>query len=114
MFDALQDAHTPDDLATAEQVAGHDERAIAAYRAGKACHPLLPYADWAGCAPALSRVGRVVVAGCRDAIAARTLGLIPSHSIASALEMAHGVAGGRARLGVLLAPPYAPLLSPEL
>jgi hypothetical protein len=24
--------------------------------------------------------------------------------------MAHGVAGGRARVGVLLAPPYAPLL----
>jgi len=24
--------------------------------------------------------------------------------------MAHGVAGGRARVGILLAPPYAPLL----
>jgi hypothetical protein len=24
--------------------------------------------------------------------------------------MAHGLAGGRARVGVLLAPPYAPLL----
>jgi len=114
MFAALQGAHTAADLATAEQVAGRDERAVAAYRAGKACHPLLPYADWASCAPTLSRVGRVVVAGCRDAIAARTLGLIPSHSMASALEMAHGVAGGRARLGVLLAPPYAPLLLPEL
>jgi len=114
MFAALQGAHTAADLATAEQVAGRDERAVAAYRAGKACHPLLPYADWASCAPTLSRVGRVVVAGCRDAIAARTLGLIPSHSIPSALEMAHGVAGGRARLGVLLAPPYAPLLLPEL
>jgi hypothetical protein len=113
MFEALQGARTAGDLATAEQVAARDERAVAAYRAGKACHPLLPYADWASCAPALSRVGRVVVAGSRDAIAARTLGLIPSHSISSALEMAHGVAGGRARLGVLLAPPYAPLLLPE-
>ena len=34
----------------------------------------------------------------------------PSHSVASALEMTHGVAGGHARVGVLLAPPYAPLL----
>ncbi len=57
-----------------------------------------------------SRVGRVIVAGSRDAIAARTLGFVPSHSIASALEMAHGVAGGKARVGILLAPPYAPLL----
>jgi len=110
MFDALQGARTPSDLAAAEQVAAGDERALAAYRAGKACHPLLPYADWAGCAPVLSRVGRVVVAGCRDAIAARALGFVPSRSISSALEMAHGVAGGKARCGILLAPPYAPLL----
>jgi hypothetical protein len=52
----------------------------------------------------------VIVAGCRDAPAARTLGFVPSHGIGSALEMAHGVAGGRARVGILLAPPYAPLL----
>ena len=110
MFDALQAAPTPRDLAAAEQIAAGDERALAAYRAGKACHPLLPYADWAGCAPVLGRVGRVVVAGCRDAIAARALGFVPSHSIASALEMAHGMAGGQARVGVLLAPPYAPLI----
>ena len=57
-----------------------------------------------------SRLGRVIVAGSRDAAAARTLGFVPSHSVSSALEMAHGVAGGRARVGVLLAPPYAPLL----
>jgi hypothetical protein len=71
---------------------------------------LLPYADWAGCAPALERLGRVVVAGCRDATAARTLGFVPSHGIGSALEMAHGVSGGRARVGILLAPPYPALL----
>jgi hypothetical protein len=35
---------------------------------------------------------------------------VPSHSISNALDMAHGVAGGRARVGVLLAPPYAPIL----
>lgn len=109
-FSALQTIHTTEELAAAEQSATTDTRALAAYRSGKSCHPLLPYADWAGCAPALGRLGRVVVAGCRDAIAARTLGFVPSHSITSALEMAHGVAGGRARVGILLAPPYAPLL----
>jgi hypothetical protein len=98
------------DLGAAEREAGADERAIDAYRAGRACHPWLPYADWAGCQPPLARLGAVVVAGSRDAVAARALGLVPSHSVASALEMAHGLAGGRARVGVLLAPPYAPLL----
>ncbi len=110
MFQSVRDARSPDALAKAERAAGFDERALDAYRAGKACHPLLPFADWAGCAPAVSRLGRVVVAGCRDAIAARTLGFVPSHGIGSALEMAHGVSGGRARVGILLAPPYPPLV----
>ena len=101
------DAHL---LADAETAAATDQRALRAYRAGRACHPLLPYADWAGCQPALSKLGRVIVAGSRDAIAARSLGFVPSHSVASALDMAHGVAGGRAWVGILLAPPYAPLL----
>ena len=108
-FDALASGGL-EALAAAERAAALDGRAIAAYRAGRTCHPLLPYADWAGCRPALSRLGRVVVAGSRDAVAARALGFVPSHSVASALEMAHGLAGGRARVGVLLAPPYVPLL----
>ena len=54
--------------------------------------------------PGALSLGRVVVAGCRDAIAARTLGFVPSHGIGSALEMAHGVAGGQAAVGLLLAP----------
>jgi lactate racemase-like protein len=110
MFNALRTARDGDEVDVAEASAGTDARSLDAYRAGEACHPLLPYADWAGCGPALSRIGRVVVAGCRDAIAARTLGFVPSHGIGSALEMAHGVAGGKARIGVLLAPPYAPIL----
>jgi len=109
LFDALR-AGDADSVAGAEVIAAGAERALRAYRAGRTCHPLLPYADWAGCQPALARLGRVIVAGSRDAIAARALGFVPSHSIASALDMAHGVAGGRARLGVLLAPPYAPLV----
>ena len=109
MFDALSaGGHAA--LADAESAAAVDTRALADYRAGRSCHPLLPYADWAGCAPALSRLGSVVVAGSRDFAAARTLGFVPSHSVSNALEMAHGLAGGRARVGILLAPPYAPLL----
>ncbi|MGH3133021.1 MAG: hypothetical protein ACRDNY_04650, partial [Gaiellaceae bacterium] len=110
MFNALRLTRDASELAGAERAAATDARAIGAYRAAKACHPLLPYADWAGCEPALSRLGRVVVAGSRDAVAARTLGFVPSHGIGSALEMAHGVAGGDARVGILLAPPYPPLL----
>lgn len=109
LFDALRGGDE-EAIADAERVAATDERALKVYRSRRACHPLLPFADWAGCAPALARLGRVLVAESRDAVAARALGFVPSHSVASALEMAHGVAGGRARLGVLLAPPYPPLL----
>jgi lactate racemase-like protein len=109
LFEALA-IGDPDAVRMSELLAAADESTLATYRAGRMCHPLQPYADWAGCEPALARLGRVVVAGSRDAVAARALGFVPSHSIASALEMAHGLAGGRARVGVLLAPPYAPLL----
>jgi hypothetical protein len=110
MFNSLRASESEDELAVVERVTSRDERALDEYRTGRTCHPLLPYADWAACRPALSRLGRVVVAGCRDANAARSLGFVPSHGIGSALEMAHGVAGGRARVGILLAPPYPPLL----
>lgn len=111
-LDALR-ARDPELLEQAERRAGGEEEPIAAYRRGETCHPLLPYADWAACVPALERLGAVIVAGCRDALAARALGFVPSHGIGSALEMAHGLAGGKARLGVLVAPPYPPLLVGE-
>ncbi len=110
LFDALASGANVEE---SEREAAGDARALAAYRGGRGCHPLLPYADWAGCQPALGRLGAVVVAGSRDAVAARALGLVPSHSITSALEMAQGLAGRRVRVGVLLAPPYAPLLVGE-
>jgi len=99
----------PEELVGAERAAVADERAIAAYREGRTCHPLLPFADWAGCAPALGRLGSVIVAGCRDAVAARQLGFVPARGLPAALEMAHGRAGGQARVGYLLSPPYFPL-----
>ena len=65
--------------------------------------------DWSACAPALGRLGAVIVAGCRDAVAARQLGFVPTQGIGTALEMAHGRAGGPPRVGFLLSPPYFPL-----
>jgi Lactate racemase N-terminal domain len=110
LFHLLREGMRDDELATARADALADTRAVVAYRQGSAPHPLLPYLDWGTCAPALAQSGRVLVAGCRDAGAARALGLVPTHSITAALEMARGVAGGTHRLGVLLAPPYAPLV----
>ena len=110
IFQALRAGpREPEELAAAERAATEDPRAIGGYRNGRTCHPLLPFADWAGCAPALGRLGAVVVAGCRDAAAARQLGFIPAHGIGAALEMARGRHGDDARIGFLLSPPYFPL-----
>jgi len=109
LFNVLRNSRAPLELAVAERAAGANAHALAAYRAGGACHPLLPYLDWESCRAALDRLGSVVVAGCRDHVAARTLGFVPTHGVGPALEMAHGVAGGTARIGLLLAPPYFPL-----
>jgi hypothetical protein len=93
--------------ADAERAAIADPRAIDAYRSGRACHPLLPFRDWDGCRPALDRLGSVLIAGCRDATAARQLGFVPAHGIGAALELARG--RGAERIGFLLSPPYFPL-----
>ena len=66
LFQALSvGAREPEDMAQAEAASVTDTRAIAAYRDGRACHPLLPFAEWAACQPALGRLGHVLVAGCR-------------------------------------------------
>jgi hypothetical protein len=109
IFQAARFGSEPDDLAAAERHAGADARAIAAYREGRTCHPLLPFVDWTGCAPALAHLGAVLIAGCRDSTAARQLGFVPAHGLPAALEMARGRAGGEARVGFLLSPPYFPL-----
>ncbi|MGH2920651.1 MAG: lactate racemase domain-containing protein, partial [Gaiellaceae bacterium] len=81
LFQALSGgAREPEELAEAERAAAVDEHAIATYREGRSCHPLLPFAEWAACQPALSRLGHVLVAGCRDAMAARRLGFVPTQS----------------------------------
>ena len=109
LFHALRDGRAGAEVGDAERAAATDDRALAAYRAGRACHPLLPTPTGKAAGPAFDRLGSVIVAGCRDHQAARTLGFVPTHGVSSALEMAHGLAGGRARIGFLLAPPYFPL-----
>ncbi len=108
-FSATRAGPDPEAIAAAEGAAAADERAIDAYRAGQGCHPLLPFADWDGCRPTLSRLGTVVIGACRDAAAARQLGFVPTHAVGAALEMATGVAGGPPRIGFLLTPPYFPM-----
>ena len=109
LFGAARSGPDPESLARAERAAAADPRALAAYRAGRTVHPLLPFVDWSGCAPALSRLGHVLVAGCRDATAARSLGFVPVHGLGAALTMARGWTDRPARVGFLLAPPYFPL-----
>ena len=90
-----------------EAEAARDERALADYRAGQACHPLQPFVEWRACESVARRLGAVLVAGCRDAQAARHLGLVPVHGLGAALEMARG--RGARRIGYLVAPPYFPV-----
>jgi len=102
-------AHEPPAWAEAERLAGADPRALRAYREGRSCHPLLPFADWAACLPLVERLGAVLVAGCRDALAARQFGFVPTGSLGAALAMARARAGGEPRVGYIVAPPYFPI-----
>jgi hypothetical protein len=102
-------AHEPAAWAEAERTAAADPRALKAYRDGRSCHPVLPFADWAACLPIVERLGAVLVAGCRDAVAARQLGFVPTRNLAAALAMAQARSGAGARVGYLVAPPYFPI-----
>jgi Lactate racemase N-terminal domain len=96
-------------LADAESSASNDARALEAYRSGRTCHPLLPFADWDGCRPAIGRLGNVIIAGCRDHGAARQLGFVPTHGLGAALTMVRGWSDRPPRVAFLLSPPYFPL-----
>jgi Lactate racemase N-terminal domain len=116
LFQALRSGggREPDELAHAEERAAGDTRALGEYRSGRSCHPLLPFAEWSACQPAIGRLGAVLVAGCRDAHAARQMGFVPTHAIGPALAMAHARTDRPPRIGYLLSPPYFPLrVSPE-
>jgi hypothetical protein len=113
-FQALRSsgAREPDELAHAEREAAEDSRAIDGYRSGRTCHPQLPFAEWAACQPAIGRLGAVLIAGCRDAHAARQLGFVPTQGLPTALAMARGRTEREARIGFLLSPPYFPVQTP--
>ena len=102
-------AGEPQELIAAETAAAADPRAIAEYQSGRACHPLLPFVDWAGCLPAVERLGAVFVAGSRDALAARQFGFVPTRNLSTALTMAEARRSGKQRVGFLVAPPYFPI-----
>lgn len=108
-FGAVRSGRDPEHLGEAERAAATEERALAQYRAGRACHPVLPFADWASCRPALDRLGTVLVAGCRDAVAARQLGFVPTRSVPAALELVAGALGRAPRVGFLVTPPFFPI-----
>jgi hypothetical protein len=109
-FQATRGGLDPELVEQAERAAAEDERALDHYRAGRACHPLLPYSDWAAIRDQKERLGTVIVGGCRDAAGARHLGFVPARSPGAALELFLGLAeGGGTRIGFLLAPPYSPL-----
>ena len=91
----------------AEEAAVRNEAAIAEYRSGRSCHPLQPFVEWSACDAAAHRLGAVLIAGCRDAQAARQLGFVPVHGLGAALEMARG--RGAERIGYLVGPPYVPV-----
>jgi hypothetical protein len=108
LFRDPRTARDRDALREAEASALADVRAIADYRAGRSLHPVEPFLSWSACDAALSRLGPVLVAGCRDASSARQLGFVPVHNVGAALVMARG--RGAERIGFLLSPPYYPLV----
>ncbi len=108
-FHATRFGRDLQELADSERELAADPRALEEYQAGRTVHPLLPFRDWSGCQPALGRLGAVFVAGARDATVARQLGFVPVHGVGAALHLVRGRAGGDARIGFLLAPPYFPV-----
>jgi hypothetical protein len=108
LFYEPRTARDVDAMREAELAAVLDDTALDDYRSGRACHPLQPFVEWSACDAASHRLGAVLIAGCRDAFAARQLGFVPVHGLGAALEMAHG--RGARRIGYLLTPPFFPLV----
>ncbi len=108
LFHDPRTARDHDAMRDAESAAVLDTTGLEDYRAGRACHPLQPFVEWSACDAAAHRLGAVLIAGCRDFVAARQLGFVPVHGLGAALEMARG--RGAQRIGYLLAPPFFPLL----
>ena len=108
LFRDPRTARDLDAMREAERAAVADPRALTAYRNGRAVHPLEPFVEWSACDATANRLGDVLIAGCRDAAAARQLGFVPVHNASAAIGMARGA--GAERIGFLLSPPYFPLV----
>ena len=61
-----------------------------AIAAGRACHPLSPFADWAAIQQQTERLGAVIVGGCRDAAARASSASSPHRAPAQRMELALG------------------------
>ena len=103
------DGARPEALGEAERAATADARGLAEYRAGRTVHPLEPFLAWSACDAVANRLGSVLVAGCRDAAAARQLGFVPVDSVGAALGMARGTRRRRGSASCSR-PPYFPLV----
>src|SRR5439155_1511201 len=84
LFADLRTAGDPDAMHDAERNSARNPRALDEYRAGRACHPLQPFVEWSACDASAHRLGAVLIAGCRDAQAARQLGYVPVHGLGAA------------------------------
>ena len=96
----------PEAIAAAERRPRADTRALDAYRAGHGCHPLLPFADWAGCRRSRPP-RRVLVAGVPRLRRRAPARLRPHPRGRRCAGDGTGVAGGPPRIGFLLAPPIS-------
>ena len=103
LFADARTARDRDALREAERAAIADTRAIGEYRAGRAVHPLEPFVAWSACDAAASRLGHVLVAGCRDAPAARQLGFVPGARRRRGARDGARTRGGADRLPALAA-----------
>ena len=108
LFHDHRTARDVDAMREAEAAAVRDPAGLDEYRSGRACHPLQPFVEWSACDAVTHRLGAVLIAGCRDFVAARQLGFVPVHGLGAAVEMAHG--RGARRVGYLLTPPFFPLV----
>lgn len=82
-----------------------DRALLAAYRNGRAYHPVHPFYAWNWMSRALGHVDQVYLAGCREPWVADRLGFRASPSVEEAVAAARQQLGADARVAVQLTPP---------
>ena len=109
LFAALRDGSRPRLRAT-EAAAARDRRAVAAYRAGTAPHPRLPFADWEACGSVLDRAGSVIVAGAATRARRGRSGSSPRTAPRQRSRWRAGSPATRAPPACVFGPPYPRLV----